>query len=294
VLLSVIALVYPGLKIGIDFSSGSSVTVRFTGVNPESADVQEAFTAAGHSEAVVQDTGGNEFFVRTADLGATGIDDIEAELDSRYPDGYTIVEVSTVGAAVAREAVRTSVIAVIVGSVFVMAYIMYSFRTVPASYRYAIASVVPLVHDVVITMGVFALLGELIEAEVNAIFVVGVLTLIGYTVNNTIVVFDRVRENVRLFPSRPFRQSVNLAINETLTRNLNVSITTLLAVAAMLVLGGDTLRDFMIVLFVGIGVGLYSSTFIASQLLVAWESGELGRMLRFPFRRKQANPAQTA
>jgi preprotein translocase SecF subunit len=125
---------------------------------------------------------------------------------------------------------------------------------------------------------------------------VGILTLVGYTVNNTIVVFDRVRENVRVAPARPFRQTVNLAINETLVRNLNVSITTLVAILAMLVLGGDSMRDFLLVLFIGLLVGTYSSTVISAQLLVAWEAGELGNIFRLRFlrRRKPAVQGQQA
>ncbi len=283
---SIIALVYPGLKIGVDFKSGSSLTVAMKGVDPGSAAVREAFADSGHDEAVVQSAGGGQYFVRTADLGATGREPVEAALKAKFGEDYEIIEVNSVGAAVARETVRTAIFATLVGSAFVMLYIMYSFRSVPASYRYAIAAIIPLGHDVLITMGVFAVLGAMIGTEVNAIFVVGVLTLIGYTVNNTIVVFDRIRENVRLAPSRPFGQTVNLAINETLTRNLNVSVTTLIAILAMLLLGGATLRDFLIILFVGLFVGTYSSTFIAAQLVAAWESGELGRWLRFWRRRR--------
>lgn len=291
VMASVIALIYPGLNIGVDFTSGSNVTIEFTGNDPGAEELRLAFAAAGFDKAVVQNAGGAQYFVRTGELGQTGRDAVEAAVKTRIGPEFRILEVSTVGASVARDTVRTAIFATVIGAVFVMLYIMYSFRTVPASYRYAVASIIPLVHDVVITMGVFAVLGKLIGVEVNAIFIVGVLTLIGYTVNNTIVVFDRVRENVRIAPARPFRQTVNLAINETLTRNLNVSITTLIAILAMLLLGGSTLRDFLIILLVGLSVGTYSSTLIAAQIVVAWESGELRRLFRNPFRRRKA-PAQ--
>ncbi len=294
VLVSIVALIYPGLKLGVDFVSGSSVTIDFTEPDPGTAALRDAVVAAGHSEAVVQRSTGNRYFVRTSELGATGIEPIIRELEARFKDRYAVVEVTTVGAAVAKDTVRTAILATVVGSLLVMLYIMYSFRTVPAAYRYAVAAVVPLIHDVVITMGAFAVIGELIGVEVNAIFVVGVLTLIGYTVNNTIVVFDRIRDNVRTAPARPFRQAVNLAINESLVRNVNVSVTTLLAVLALLLLGGSTMRDFLVILFVGLSVGLYSSTFVSAQILVAWESGELGRWLRFWRRRKAQPQAQQA
>ncbi|MSQ08683.1 MAG: protein translocase subunit SecF [Dehalococcoidia bacterium] len=292
VLASIVALVYPGLRLGVDFTSGTSINILFTGTDPGTENTRLAFADAGYDEAVVQRSGDKEYFVRTRDLSETGRDKVEAALKARTGPEYRILEVSTVGAAVARETIRTAILATLVGTGFVMAYIMYSFRAVPSSYRFAIASVIPLVHDVVITMGVFAILGRVIGAEVNAIFIVGILTLIGYTVNNTIVVFDRVRENVRVAPARPFRQTVNLAINETLVRNLNVSITTLIAILAMILLGGDSLRDLLLVLFLGLLVGTYSSTVIAAQILVAWESGELGRIVRLRFLRRRKAPIQ--
>ena len=286
---SIVALIYPGLKLGVDFTSGTTMTIKFGG-DPGTAAIRAAFTASGHDEAVVQHTSGAEYFIRTAELPEPGgREAVEAAIKSKINGNYSVLEVSTVGASVARETIRTAILATAVGSVFVMLYIMYSFRTVPSSYRYAIAAIVPILHDILITMGVFAVLGKTIGAEVNAIFVVGVLTLIGYTVNNTIVVFDRIRENVRIAPARPFAQTVNLAISETLARNLNTSITTLIAILAMLLLGGSTMRDFLIILFVGLCVGLYGSTFIAAQMVVAWESGEFGRWLRF-WRRRKAQP----
>jgi preprotein translocase subunit SecF len=285
---STLALIYPGLKFGVDFTAGSSLTVRFTGEDPGSEKIFDAFSASGHNEAVVQRAGGAEYFVRTTELGETGVDAINAELTAQFGEDYEIVEITTVGSAVARDTIRTALYAVLAGVGFVMVYIMYSFRSVPASYRYAIASVVPLAHDVLITMGAFAVLGKVMHLEVNAIFVVGVLTLIGSSVNNTIVVFDRIRENVRVAPQRPFRQTVNIAISETLTRNLNVTVTLFIALLAMFLLGGQSLQDFLIILLVGMVVGLYSTTFIAAQIIVALESGEMRRMFRLPFRRGQA------
>jgi preprotein translocase subunit SecF len=289
---SVAALIYPGLNIGVDFTSGTSMTLKFEGADPGAQQVRQAFIDAGFSGAVIQRAGEAEYFARMGQIGETGRDKIEVAIKAHIGEDYSVLEVSDVGAAVARETVRTAFTAVVVGSLFVMVYIAYSFRTVPAAYRYAVASIIPLVHDVLITMGVFAVLGKLMGVEVNAIFIVGVLTLIGYTVNNTIVVFDRVRENVRIAPARPFRQTVNLAINETLTRNLNVAVTTLIAIFAMILLGGDTLLDFLIILFVGLLVGTYSSTFIAAQILVAWESGELTRVFRLRFLRRRKAPPQ--
>ncbi|HCI86733.1 MAG TPA: protein translocase subunit SecF, partial [Dehalococcoidia bacterium] len=137
--------------------------------------------------------------------------------------------------------------------------------------KYAFAAVVALGHDVLIVLGLFAVLGIAINAEVNAIFIVGILTVIGYSVNDTIVIFDRIRENVTLAPGRDFRSTVNLSINESVTRSLGTSITTVTVILAMLLFGGATLRDFLIVLLLGVVIGTYSSIFVAAQVLVLWE-----------------------
>ena len=175
---------------------------------------------------------------------------------------------------------RNAIIAVIVAALFVMLYVMYAFRTVPRSYRYAIAAIIALGHDVFIVLGLFSILGHVIDAEVNAIFIVGILTVIGYSVHDTIVIFDRIRENVSLAPSRPFSASVNISINESFARSLSTSITTALTILALLLFGGETLRDFLIVLLSGVIVGTYSSIFLAAQILVAWENRDY-RKLKF-------------
>ena len=171
----------------------------------------------------------------------------------------------------AKDTVRNAIIAVVAAALFVMMYIMYAFRTVPSSYKYAIAAIVALGHDVLIVLGVFTMLGVAINAEVNAIFIVGILTVIGYSVNDTIVIFDRIRENVTLAPAREFRNTVNLSINESIVRSLGTSLTTMTVIMAMLLFGGASLRDFLIVLLAGVIVGTYSSIFIAAQVLVLWD-----------------------
>ena len=144
----------------------------------------------------------------------------------------------------------------------------------------AIAAIIALGHDVFIVVGLFSILGQVIDAEVNAIFIVGILTVIGYSVHDTIVIFDRIRENVSLAPSRPFSASVNISINESFARSLSTSITTALTIVALLLFGGETLRDFLIVLLSGVIVGTYSSMFLAAQILVAWEDRDY-RKLKF-------------
>ncbi len=278
--LSVVLIFVPGLNLGIDFVSGTSSTYDFGGNDPGTDTVNDALVASGHPEAIVQDLGEGQYFVRTNDLGNEGKDVIDAELTKLTGDTPTTLETATVGSSVADGTVRNAIIAVAVAALFVMLYIMYAFRTVPGSYRYAVSAVVALIHDVLIVLGVFAVLGVVFNTQVNAIFIVGILTVIGYSVNDTIVIFDRVRENVLLVPSRDFRLTVNASIRESVIRSLGTSITTATVIMAMLLFGGQSLRDFLIVLLLGVIVGTYSSIFIAAQVLVSWDEGAVHRFTR--------------
>jgi preprotein translocase subunit SecF len=271
VVLSAVIMGTTGLNLGIDFTSGTTVTFQFQGGDPGSADVTDALTRSGHPEAIVQALGENQYFIRTDDLGNDGLIEVREEIENLQLEAVLVLDTSTVGSSVAEDTVQNAITAVIVAAVFVMLYIMYAFRSVPNSYKYAFAAVVALGHDVLIVLGAFAVLGIAINAEVNAIFIVGILTVIGYSVNDTIVIFDRIRENVTLAPGRDFRSTVNLSINESITRSLGTSITTMTVILAMLLFGGASLRDFLIVLLAGVLVGTYSSIFIAAQVLVLWD-----------------------
>jgi len=271
VVLSAVIMGTTGLNLGIDFTSGTTVTFQFQGGDPGSADVTDALTRSGHPEAIVQALGENQYFIRTDDLGNDGLIEVREEIENLQLEAVLVLDTSTVGSSVAEDTVQNAITAVIVAAVFVMLYIMYAFRSVPNSYKYAFAAVVALGHDVLIVLGAFAVLGIAINAEVNAIFIVGILTVIGYSVNDTIVIFDRIRENVTLAPGRDFRSTVNLSINESITRSLGTSITTTTVILAMLLFGGASLRDFLIVLLAGVLVGTYSSIFIAAQVLVLWD-----------------------
>jgi preprotein translocase subunit SecF len=271
VIASVAILVSPGLNLGIDFTSGSTVTYQFKDGETDTADVAAALARAGHPEAIIQAIGGNQYFIRTSDLGVYGLNAINEEV-AKLDAVPTVLDTTTVGASIAEDTIRNAMTAVIVAAIFVMLYIMYAFRTVPNSYKYAFAAIVALGHDVLIVLGVFTVLGIVINAEVNAIFVAGILTVIGYSVNDTIVIFDRIRENVTLAPGRDLRSTVNQSINESFTRSLGTSITTTTVILAMLMFGGASLRDFLIVLLAGVIVGTYSSLFIAAQILVMWDN----------------------
>ena len=273
--IAIAALAILRLNLGIDFTSGTSFDVRFEN-DPGTEIVREALSSAGHDDAIVQKAGGTRYFIRTRDLGAAGLSDIQDAFEKVVRIDFSIPSTTSVGQSVAENTVRNAIIAVLVAAAFVMVYVMYAFRTIPGSPKYAVAAIIALCHDVLVVLGLFAVLGAAINAEVNAIFVVGILTVIGYSVHDTIVIFDRIRENVALVPTRPFANSVNISITESISRSLTTSITTAAVIIAMLLFGGATLRDFLIVLLAGVIVGTYSSLFLAAQLLVIWDAKGFG------------------
>lgn len=270
--IAVVILFVPGLNLGIDFASGTSITYKFEGNDPGLSSIRSALEKSGHGNAVIQKTGTDQYFVRTTDLGDSGKDVIDEKLREIQDVKLITLATTSVGKSVADDTVKNAVIAVSVAVLFVMLYIMYAFRSVPESYKYAVAAILALVHDILIVLGIFIILGILIGSEVNSIFIVGILTTIGYSVNDTIVIFDRVRENVSLAPNRAFRTNVNISINESITRSIGTSVTTVTVILAILLFGGVSLRDFLYVLLSGVIVGTYSSIFIAAQILVAWDS----------------------
>ena len=203
--------------------------------------------------------------------------EIETALEKRF-GSFDVLEFTTVAPVVSAAAVRNAAVAVVVAALFIMAYIAFAFSSVPRPVRYATCAIIATLHDVIIVLGVFSLLGKLFGLEVNLMFITGLLTIIGFSVHDTIVVFDRIRENVRLAPSAPLAENVNAALVQTLGRSLNTSITVLLTIMAMLLLGGASIREFLLVLLVGIVSGTYSSVGVAAQLLVSWEVGDFPRL----------------
>ncbi len=274
-----------GLRPGIDFSSGSVMNITFD--RPvEEADVQARMDRLGHPEALIQKVGRDNFFVRTAVLqeaqagGLSEREAIERDLEETLGLQRDRVEFDTVSPIVASETVRIAFYALAAASVFILLYVWYAFRRVPKAHRYGVSAVLALVHDILVILGVFSILGRVIGMEVNSMFVVGLLIVAGYSVNDTIVVFDRIRENVVRHPDRELAPLVNLSIMESMGRSLNTSFTTLFVLIAMLLIGGPSIRELLLVLAIGAVVGTYSSVFIASQFLVMWDRGEIWRVLR--------------
>ena len=214
---------------------------------------------------------------RVLDENASEREKIEFALAKQFGEFETL-EFAAVSPLVSKVAVRNAVIAVIVATLFILGYVAFAFSAVPKPFRYGACAIFALIHDVVIVLGAFSLFGKLFNLEINLMFVTALLTVVGFSVHDSIVVFDRIRENVRLSPRAPFAENVNAALIQTLSRSLNTSITLLVTVTAMLLLGGDSIQSFLLTIFIGLIAGTYSSIAIAAQLLVAWENGDFSRI----------------
>ena len=276
----VFLIIAGGLRTGIDFTGGSSMQVQFS-EDVTQEELRTILEQEGYINAVVQGMGENIYFLRTITIDEANKSKLLKSLEqSISPSGVQVLSFDTVAPLVADEIVRAAIWAVIAAAIGIFLYLWWAFRNVPSPIRYGFAAIVALIHDVLIVIGVFALLGYLWEIEVNSMFLIAVLTIIGYSVNDTIVVFDRLRENIILYPNRQFENNVSVSIFETLGRSLNTSFTLLFTLLALIVFGGQTIREFLWVLLIGVIVGTYSSIGVATQVLVVWEKGLIKKIFR--------------
>jgi preprotein translocase subunit SecF len=307
-------LIPPRLNLGIDFSSGSTFTVRFE--QPVTKDeLNGALADLDHPEARVQGTGQNEFLVRTKELRGAGRtppvgpapvserDAIEDGLREQFGSmvdaqgvadpAQGFLEFSSISATVSGKLglqrswpficcgiTGNSIAAVAAASVAIFLYLWWSFRSVPRSFRFGTAAVLALVHDALLVLGVFSILGKTIGTEINVFFIAALLTVIGFSVHDSIVVFDRIRETVTRGEGRTFAEAVNSSLLQTLSRSLTTSLTLIFAILALLLMGGESIREFLWAMLIGTAVGTYSSICFAAQVLVSWDEGDVPRFFR--------------
>jgi preprotein translocase subunit SecF len=275
-----ISLASAGFNLGIDFQSGSSMTLHFS-TDIDTAELRSALADLGHSEAIVQRTGEDDFIVRMSEIDTTENQELISGLDTHLETTTEQKDLSVISATVASQTARNALISVLVASIGILLYITYAFRKMPNPVSWGVCAVIALIHDALVVAGIFSILGWAAGIEIDSLFITGMLTVVGYSVHDTIVVFDRLRENLLKSGSARFEDVVNSSIMQTMTRSLNTSLTVLFVLFSLLLLGGSTLRDFTLVLIIGIITGTYSSICIASQLLVVWENKEWKRFTPF-------------
>jgi preprotein translocase subunit SecF len=274
----IISLIVFGLKAGTDFHPGTEMTVQFS-PNVEQSQLRQELEKLGYGDAVLQTTSGGDFLIRLREITTEEKQALTDNLSTGLSANVTIEQFSVVTATVASQTVRYAIIAVIVAAVCILLYITFAFRKMPNPFRWGMCAVAALVHDILLVLGVFSILGWAAGVEIDALFITGMLTVAGYSVHDTIVVFDRIRENLTKGVSKDFEQVVNYSIGQTFTRSLNTSLTVILVLLALFLLGGATIHYFTLVLLIGIITGTYSSICNASQLLVVWNNHEWGRFI---------------
>lgn len=277
-LISVVLLGTLGLKPGIDFTGGSLFEISFSETRPTVDEMHMALDQLDFVGSVlVQPAGEDSMQLKTQFLSEDQHQALlQALRDNFETESNRVLEerADVIGPAVSSNLRSKSFYAAFTVIIAIILYVAYAFRKVSApvqSWKYGLAAIVALIHDVTITMAAFALLGYYLGVEVDIPFVVALLTILGYSVNDTIVVFDRVRENLLQDGSGKFEESVNNGVNETFVRSLNTSMTTLVVLAALFFFGGASIQYFALALMIGITLGTYSSIFLASPLLVEWK-----------------------
>ena len=268
------------LRLGTDFTGGTSMILQFS-PPVEQSQLREEMAELGYDEARIQDAGEGSFIIYTREITPDKARELEEKLGIELDSQVEITDYYFVSGTVARETAGNAIIAVIIAAVAMMFYIVWAFRRMPNPFRWGTCAVIALVHNVFIIVGIFSLLGWIAGVEIDALFITGLLAVVGYSINNTVVVFDRIRENVSRHISPDFAETVNSSLIDTLGRCINTALTTLFVLLALLLFGGATIHYFVLVLLLGVIIGTYSSVCIAGQLLVVWERREWRALLPF-------------
>jgi len=275
ILPGLISLMLFGLNLSIDFTGGSLLEISVPNSSPNTlADLKKIITTEKITIATAQSSSRGVFIFRTKEMNNQKKDEVMVAIKKQIPQAAES-RFATVGPTIGKELTVKAFQAMAVASLAIILYIAYAFREIPKPYsawKFGVTAVVALLHDALVVVGVFSLLGHYFHVEVDALFVTALLTVIGFSVHDTIVVFDRVRENLRKGTGKvSFEGVVNESLVQTLGRSLTTSLTVLFTLLALILFGGESVRWFVVALFVGVLSGTYSSIFNAAPLLVLWE-----------------------
>lgn len=277
------------LELGIDFRGGSLLEVQIDGTLPSSTDISALYSefsteAEPIVDPVVQSLGTDGFSIRSKTMSDETKGKIVAEMETRFGSKVTVLNFSSVSPSVGAEVTVAAGWAILAAAAAILGYIWWAFRSVEHAYRYGTAAILAMLHDVLVVVGVEAILGYFLGWEADALFLTALLTVIGFSVHDTIVVFDRVRENSTIYRRIEYEKMVNHSIVQTLDRSITTQLTVMFTLFALVLFGGDSIRHFVIILLVGIFSGTYSSIFNAAPILVVWENREWTTW----FKRKEA------
>lgn len=274
----IVGLILWKLPLGIDFKGGTLVDIQYQQGSVSKDEITNKLNNVGIKNVNIQTSANSSFLIRTP-LSGDQTQKMTTAL-SEIGEGYKQNQLETVGPTVSKDLKTRAIIAVIIASLAIIIYIAIAFRKVPkpaSSWRFGVCAVAALCHDILFVVGGMAILGHFFGFEIDSLFITALLTIMGFSVHDTIVVFDRIRENLRKSPSLDFDTNVNNSIIQTLNRSLNTSFTVLIVLLALFLLGGQTLRQFMLILLLGIAIGTYSSIFNATPLLVSWQGWSMNR-----------------
>lgn len=290
-----VSLVVNHLKLGTDFTGGTEVTLQIPQKNANSS-ITSVYSKLGQSIDFIQPVLGTncpsncQYIVRSKELTQKQLNQLRADVQKQWRGAPGILTNNSVSGTIASQLTQQAVIAVIAASIAILLYISFAFRNAPHPFRFGTAAIIAMLHDVLVVLGIFSILGWLLNVEVDAPFMTAMLTIIGFSVHDTIVIFDRIRENLARRTGEPFDAIVNHSILQSFVRSINTSFTVLLTLLAVFLFTGQSIRFFVLAMLIGIISGTYSSIFNASQILVVWHNNELARF----FRRGRTEPARAA
>ena len=265
-------------RLSIDFLGGSIYDITFAEAGVTEENIREVFANSGDSDVIIQKLGGaesNRWSVRGSFQENEIVDKILADLNTIAPLDRDSFQQQSVSPSVGREVAQAAFFAVLVAAIVITGFMVLAFRQVPNAFRYGVCAVAAMIHDILIVMGVMSFAGLLLGWEVDALFLTAVLTVVGFSVQDTIVLFDRIRENIPLRLGEPYETIVNRSVWESIHRSLATQLNAFFIMIAILLFGGETVREFIFILFIGLLTGSYSSIFTAVPLLVSWEKGEI-------------------
>lgn len=274
---SILVLIIWGLRLSIDFTGGSILEVSYQNQRPTITQVEDSLANVGLESLKIQPSGDKGYFLRFEEVDEPTHQEIlqklgEIQVNGLTDNQFTEQRFEAIGPTIGSELKSKAIEAIIVVLIFIILYIAYAFRKVSkpvASWKYGLAAIIALVHDILIITGIFAALGHFGIVEIDSLFVTALLTILGFSVHDTIVTFDRTRENLFRNQDKTFDEIVNISVNQTIVRSINTSFTTLLVLLAIYFFGGKSINHFILALILGVIIGTYSSIFIASPLLLA-------------------------